>query len=143
MAQKFSIYAGPPIAAALAATKDNEADGNRSGRLNTVAERYLGIVQDELRRIELTAAEWCCIMDVLNGTWLLGDHMVASIGAEIADAPEMDEKWEVNTATLARKVSGLTWAAKAAIIEAAERFWARSGMETGAALTASGITPKG
>lgn len=139
--KRFSVYAGPPIQAALRATKDDEEDGNRSGRLNAVCQRYLMIVDYNLQRLAFSRAEWCAIMDANNGTWFLDDFAAEGIAANIADTPELSAKWEIDGPALARRVQALDLPAKVAIVEAIERFWARSDQDTDAALISSGIHP--
>jgi hypothetical protein len=66
MAERFSIYAGPPMIDAIKDLGSHYGE-NRSGRLNTVCERYRAMVADELARIDLSKNEWCAIMDANNG----------------------------------------------------------------------------
>jgi hypothetical protein len=136
---KFSIYAGPPLVAALAATRDDQPDGNRSGRINAICARYGAVVADELRRLDLTRDEWCAVMDALNGHWS-DEHSLPHIAAEVADAVGLGEKWEIDQAALTRRLHALPLSAKAAIIEAAARFWARADTPTDQALIAAGVT---
>jgi hypothetical protein len=138
MAKKLSIYPGEPLARALAATGDDAEDGNRSGRVNTVAARYLMVVAAELRRLDLSRAEWCAIVDALNGSWL-DETSIPFIGAEIADAVGLGEKWGVDQQALSARLMGLSTAAQVTVVEVAERFWAHSALPTDAALAAAGV----
>jgi hypothetical protein len=80
MAERFSIYAGPPLQAALSALGSHYEE-NRSGRVNTVCERYMAMVADELARLDLSKNEWCAIMDANNGVeqYLGGAAMMPSM----------------------------------------------------------------
>lgn len=142
MGEKFSIYAGPPIAAALACLGEDYAE-NRSGRLNTVAERYLAMVADELARLDLSHSEWCAIMDANNGVeQYTGDAGVNAVmlWANVHDTRELGVKWKIDQAELVRKLQQLPKSTLTAILEVCDRFWSRSGMPTDEALSASGVT---
>src|SRR5579883_2547022 len=65
MGERMSIYAGEPVQRALASL-GRTYEENRSGRLNTVCERYLAMVDDELARLDLSESEWCAIMEANN-----------------------------------------------------------------------------
>lgn len=136
--ERISIYAGPPIAALLAGAE------NRSGRLNDVAERYTAIVADELRRSEFSRGEWCAIMDTLNGVQIEveGTPDWRFSWAEMADSPEMDQKWGIDHADLARRLKALPTAGKAAVHEAAAAFWRHSDLPTDEALRLAGVAPR-
>lgn len=137
---RFTIYAGGPLLAALADTRDDEDGGNRSGRLATVCERYRGIISHELATLDLTFREWCAVLDALNGYWS-DAYSLPYIAAEVAEAPELGEKWGIDQAALVGRIAALPLSGKAAIVEAAARFWARSEMETPLAMAAAGIRP--
>lgn len=122
MAERFSIYAGPPIAAALAGYEDN-----RSGRLNQVASAYMVIV-DALKP-DFSVSEWCAVCDGLN-SYPLDDRQSRRFAwASIADDPSLGEKWGVDHASLVDKVRGLSEAQLIAMREIFERAWA--GMTAG------------
>lgn len=145
MASKFSIYAGPPLQAALDCLGETYAE-NRSGRLNTVCERYLAMVTDELARIDLTRAEWCAIMDANNGVEQYTGNPFGGgllIWANVHDTIGLGEKWEVDQAALVRKLQQLPKSTLTAIQEVADRFWSRSGMRTDEALRAAGVVRVG
>jgi hypothetical protein len=117
---KISIYAGAPIEALLDGYEDN-----RSGRLNTVAERYAGILAAHTPAF--TEFEWCAICDALNGPYMgLGDpSSVRFAWASISDAATegLGEKWRVDAHELARRVRALSFAESVALIEVVQRFW--------------------
>jgi hypothetical protein len=135
MAERMSIYAGPPLLAALAGFE------NRSGRLNDVAERYLAIIAEELKTPRFRLGEWCAIMDVLNGSQIdVGGRPDSQwCWVSMAESPEMDTKWGIDHEALAARMRSLPLAARAAIHEAAGRFYREPERETEVVLKAIGI----
>lgn len=136
---KASVYLGEPLRAALAATGDDNPDtGNRSGRMNNLAERYNEIVAAHMP--QFTKGEWCAIFDANNGGMGLGEIRDILLGwANVADSPEMDEKWGVNHLDLARRLRDLSMAARIAVGEATERFWRHCELPTDEALAKAGV----
>ncbi len=134
---RFSVYAGEPISRAL------DGHDNRSGRLNGICERYLDVITDELRRIALTRAEWCAVMDVANGAHIeTGDATGwRYLWASISDEATLDAKWSINREALSVRIRNLPLAAQVAIHEAAIRFWTHTDLDTDAALAKAGIVP--
>lgn len=137
---RVAIYLGPPTRAALADVPGQ----SRSGRINWIAAGYRAIVAHELRAIRWTRAEWCAVMDVLNGAQIevLDEITWLSAWANLADAPEMGEKWGVDVEGLAKRWRGLSQAGRLAVYEAAARFWARAELPTDEALAAAGVRPR-
>lgn len=137
MTARIKVYVAPPMEAALAAV---DHGGQESSRLNTVAERYMAMVADELARLELTHQEWCTVMDANNGVQAIGDDTHASmVWANIADTPGLGEKWGIAQSDLVRRLRALPRSTLIAIVEACDRFWSRSDLPTDAALAAAGI----
>lgn len=136
-ADRIAVYAGPPISAALAAVDGNGA----SNRLNSVAERYMSMVADELSRIEFTHEEWCAIMDANNGVQVfIGDPVGSSmVWMNVHDAPELGEKWNVDQAALVQRLRALPRSTLTAIVEARDRFWSKPDLPNDAALAAAGV----
>lgn len=141
MGERISLYAGPPVAEALAYLGESYAE-NRSGRINTVCERYLAMVAHELRSLALSRAEWCAIFDANNGVveYLGAPLMPSGIWANVHDST-LGEKWGIDQRALVGKLQRLTPATLIAIQEACDRFWSRAEMPTDAALAACGIKP--
>lgn len=139
---KASIYLGEPLQKALAVLGDETPQtANRSGRLNNIAERYLAIMIDAMP--EFTKAEWSAIMDVNNGLQITGDWLSAvHAWANVADSPEVDEKWGVDHEDLARRMRTLPLASRVAIAEAIERFWGHYQLPTDEALAKAGARIK-
>jgi hypothetical protein len=139
MGDKFSVYAGAPMAAALDALGSHYAE-NRSGRLNTVCERYLAMVADELARLDFSRAEWCAILDANNGVDLglgIGTGGAIMIWANVHDSHGLGEKWSVDQAALVRRLQALPRSSLYAICEVADRFWSRAETPTDTALAAA------
>jgi hypothetical protein len=136
---KASIYLGEPLRAALSATGDDESEtGNRSGRINNIAERYNEIITSAMP--EFTKGEWCAIFDANNGGMGLGGLRDIQLGwANVADSPEMDEKWSIDHIELARRMRDLSLVGKIAVGEATERFWGHYQLPTDEALAKAGV----
>lgn len=119
MAEKFSIYAGEPMATALAGYDDS-----RSGRINQVCADWLLMVRDQAP--ELTESEWCAVADALNGLYMRdSDEATYRFAwAEIADAPELGPKWGIDQPALAAKLRALGTSQLVALAEIVRRFWA-------------------
>lgn len=127
MAARIQIYAGAPVAAVLAAVGDA---GTTTSRLNTVCERYLAMVRDQLARIELTREQWHAILDANNGVAMyLGVQNIGwpprLIWANVDYSPGLGERWGIDQAALVRRLQALPPSALIAIQEVCDRVWAR------------------
>jgi hypothetical protein len=141
MGRKLTIYAGAPVERVLAAVAEY-GEQNRSGRLNSVAERYMAMVDDELARLEFTRAEWLAILGANNDVSLGIDHQpTALLWANLADSPHVGEQFGVDETRLAQRLRALPRSTLLAIREACDRFWARADLPDGEALAAAGIRP--
>ena len=134
---KISVYAGAPIQRVL------EGHGeNRSGRLNTIAERYSYVVERDTP--ELSEAQWCAICDALNGYWLNGGDSGAGVRlawAEIEDADRLDglgAKWGVDAGALAGWLREATAGQQVAVAEVVQRFWQHPDLPAREALELAG-----
>ena len=142
--RRISVYVGDPIEQALACLAGDDGE-NRSARLNSVCARYLAMVTDELRRLDLTRNEWCAIMDANNGMILSGlagtpqELMVSMLWANVHDTPELGQKWRIDQAELVRRLHSMPKSTLIVIAEVVERFWSRASMDTDAALRDSGV----
>jgi hypothetical protein len=120
MSRRATIYLSDAAEAALGPEAEN-----LSGRINSMLIRYEGIRADACPT--LTEAEWSAIVDVLNGTWLMAEHTDADparhLWAEMADSPEMAEKWGIDIEELVITLRNQPYAARIAIVEVATRFW--------------------
>lgn len=134
MGEKFSIYAGEPMALALVGF-----DENRSGRINTICDRYLQIVASESPT--WTQAQWSCVCDALNGSWLSDEINIRLAWASISDADKLDglgAKWGIDAQALAEQVRAFSHSQTIAMVEIVERFWNRTDLPTAEALQAAG-----
>jgi len=118
MAERFTIYAGEPIAGILAGYEDN-----RSGRINQVAADFLLLIPELAP--EFSAAEWQAITDVLNGSFVDDETGLKLIWASVADSAEdgIGEKWGVDVEALAQRIRALKLPQLIAIREVVARFW--------------------
>lgn len=70
----------------------------------------------------LTLAEWCAIVDANNGAWLL-DTPPVWLADNVADSPELAEKWNLDHAALVKKLRQLGFFQAMAVEDVIERFW--------------------
>lgn len=76
----------------------------------------------------LTRNEWLALADANNGTVLdysIGyEHPISGVTLNLYDsAPELDEKWGISCADLARRIRGMPLVEQLAIFEVVRRFW--------------------
>jgi hypothetical protein len=120
MAERFTIYAGEPIAAALVGYEDN-----RSGRLNQIAADYLQLVAALVP--VMTVPEWSAVVDALNSTDLGDEQTLKLVWASIADTDGLGDKWHVDHDALVARVRALTLPELIALREVVNRFWDLAG----------------
>jgi hypothetical protein len=142
MENRFSIYAGTPMVAALAAL--GQEGINRSGRLNTVCERYMAMVTDALARLDLSRGEWCAVMDANNGVqeWTGDPWHGTMLWANVADTPGLGEKWGVDQEVLVARLRALGKTDLIAVQEVCDRFWSHADLPTDDALAQAGVCPR-
>lgn len=91
-------------------------------------ERYYALLADAIRSVTLSEGEASLIVDACNGT--IWDSVSVSLLWALVDdacsADNLDTKWGVNGAELVTKLRALSLAETIAVVDAAERFWARS-----------------
>lgn len=97
-------------------------------------ERYYRLLADELAPVaaRLTEGEASLIADALNGT-LLEASTYRFLWAEIDDAIRLDDladKWHVDGPRLVETLRALSPGATLAVVDAAERFWRDTSIET-------------
>ena len=99
-------------------------DGNVSGAINTLAHRYEEIVRWSLPYFSLS--EWLMLFDVLGPTYNPADVEFSDFRAVLLQAVErygLSDKWKVDVAALAERLTYLTSCEVAAVLDAADRFW--------------------
>lgn len=120
--RKLSIYVGSGIQAAFAAIIENdELTGfNRSGRLNSIAERYMTMIDAAMPK--LAAAEWLAIFDANITT---ESPATAHAHANLWDYPytELGKKWDIDARELVSRLEDLPLASRLAVAEVIDRWW--------------------
>lgn len=116
MAEKFAIYAGEPMASALAGY-----ESERSGRINRICADWRDLISAAVPT--LTEAQWCAVIDATNGTMIDDDMTMRHLWAEVADAREICEKWGIDQAATVAALRALTWAELVALRETVRRYW--------------------
>ncbi len=117
----------PDSIESIIAIKEGSAE-SYSGRVG-----YLISLADILMREqmpELTASEWCALVDANTSTshqYSMGVQPVLSgLWHNLFDfAPEGDQKWGVDCVALARRMQAMPIASQAAVFEIVKRFWTR------------------
>lgn len=100
---------------------------NRTQIITRDLDRLYTSYRRALKEVRLSLAEASLIVDALNGVMMDANSAVL-LWAEIADAVQLDgldKKWTVDGTALVDKLRGLSNIQALAIIDAAERFWAR------------------
>lgn len=99
-------------------------DGNVSGAINTLAKRYSEIVRWSLPYF--SQSEWLLLFDVLGPTYNHADVEFCDFRSVLLQAVErygLSDKWKVDVAALAERLTYLTSCEVAAVLDAADRFW--------------------
>ena len=145
MGKKTTIYLSDPLLEAVGPHGDTGP--SLSGRLATIAERYVEILRRA--RPEFSKAEWCVILDANNGTFEgLGSAGIGSMmWANVQDSIEggIGPKWGLTddqVRDLVRRMRELPHAAQLSVVEAVERFWLLPDLPTDEGMTAAGIVPQ-
>lgn len=124
---KFPLSLQSDLVAEIDARND---EGNRSGTIAQMLERYLALLAHARRELRetLSDAETGLILDTLNGTALFDARSPMSIPLEIHDSIVLnraDEKWGIDGAALKAKVNAMSPAELYAIADMAGRWWKR------------------
>lgn len=111
-----------------------------SARISNIILRYRAIVREAMP--ELTVAQWCAIVDANNGT-VIDDlpQTVNHLWANLADAPELGEKWGIDHHALIRQLQDMTTAQNCATAEVIAAFWSSENLNSASnedLLTAAG-----
>lgn len=140
---QIKVRPGKPLDALLQATGGYNSP---TMRLNAVAERYLAMI--ETARPSLTDHEWFAICDANNGYGTMEEIEATSgyaswsgIWQNVADTPELGEKWGIDQEALIRELRGMSEHETIAVAETIQRFWAHSRMEGHAALKLARTNP--
>ena len=129
MTDRTSLYIGEALRRLLDGRPEGKGMWSKSGLINTVASRYQEICRRHCPT--LTLAEWCAIMDALNGVWLQSTDrdaaFLASVWAEVYDADRLNGlggKWQCDAKALAERIRDYDYATVVALVDAVERWWA-------------------
>lgn len=113
------IYVGDSTHKVLSAI-EGDRSYNRSGRINTVCERYLALVSHSMP--EFTIAEWLAIMDANHDpVFKTSLHPYTNI----EDYPHrvLSRRYDIDAEELTRRVAKMSLGERIAIAEAIDRFW--------------------
>ena len=127
----------------LMAWLEEHADNGQSVHMaaREAVECYAIVLEQELRRLDLTEPEASLIVDALNGC-MTEPHTVGLVWANVADAvslDHLDRKWDVDGPALVQKVRSMTPCQAAALADAVARFWKDTSMPTGERLRQVGL----
>jgi len=89
------------------------------------AQQALLLAALEEIRGQFTRGEVSCMLDVNNGVYLTAGLIGQHTAMNVADSPEMDEKWGVETRSLARRIHALTATQRVAIELWTASMWSR------------------
>lgn len=122
---KKSIYVPDDVDEAIIAASDAESYSGRVAYLATIA-----VTTAIEAAPALKVGEWCAIADALNGHLPMYEqgagNVLRSAWHSVFDSgSECDEKWGVDCAELARRLSALPLAAQAGVFEIGRAFWRR------------------
>jgi hypothetical protein len=122
---------------------DQEAAGvwSLSGRIADIVSRYDWVVTQAIPT--LTRGEWMVFAHANSNAasldWLDGGNLYWGLAwANVADSPELGEKWGVDLRTLIDRLRSMTLAEQLAMFEVLERFWGCVRMDPDAALAEAG-----
>ena len=113
---RTSIYLTPAIAREIEA---RERDGNRSATVRRCVERYVEICRRH--RPELRDAEYRSICEALADLPAISAGLVHAHLAEASDFEALAANYGVDGCGLVRRISGLEYADRVALVDAIER----------------------
>lgn len=116
MTEKFSVYAGEPLASVLAGYETE-----RSARVNQVCADWRELISAAVPK--MSVAQWLAVIDCLNGTMIDDDATMRHAWAEVSDSTEICEKWEVDQAGLVATLRAMKWPELMAVRETIRRYW--------------------
>jgi hypothetical protein len=115
VAEKYAIYAGPPVAAALAGYEQS-----RSSRINQICDEYQQFVS--LLCPELPSSQWLAIIDALMGTWIEDEPTLKHLWIDIEEADGLGDKWKIDQPALAASLRAMPVPQLLALREVIRRF---------------------
>lgn len=118
---RTTIYIAGPLHTAIGASPTSI-----SGRLATIADRYLEITRRQRVESKFSEAELNAFRDSCNGTLFEPAQLIdGAILANFVDS-EVDglyEKWDIDGQATAKKLAALSYTEQVALVEAIEQWW--------------------
>lgn len=115
--------------------EDKDTDAEYRAMDWEIVDQYLKMT---LASIPVTKAEACAICDANNGAEMLG-HPWAGLIPNLIDTEGLDEKWDIDTVSLVRKLKFLTNGELMALAFGVARFWRNCELPTDKALKKAGF----
>lgn len=119
--RRSTIHRSPRLDEAIGASPPS-----LSGRLSTIADRYLEMLRRSRVARQFTEAELMAMRDCCNGTWFEPAQLIdGAILANVEDSrvDGLYEKWAINGDALATKLRALSFADQVALVEEIEQWW--------------------
>lgn len=106
-----------------AALAKRAADGESLGLVTQrVVHRYLTVCRAACPT--LSEGQWCAIFDALKDTWAEDVHHPRSVHTAVQRAARLGAKWNIDQDALVARLKGMNVAARCAVLDAVEQFWA-------------------
>ncbi len=135
MAERLTIYAGPPVTTVLDGYGGDGDAVSRTSRINTICERYQMVCN---AAPALSRAEWLALCDVLRST-LLDPISIQFMHHDVRDSDAADiARWGADRETLAERIAALSIGEKIAVAEVVAKWWRAEG-DHDARLAAAGV----
>lgn len=101
--------------------------------------RYYALIGEAKRTLSLSRNELCATMDACNGLHLVDDIRWRYLWADVADTPDLGDKWGIDRDALVAKLRAMTPLQLIALADAIEIFWAHTQSDTDDALRIAGV----
>ncbi len=130
-ATKFSISLRPETYDEVTGRAE-EMDGNVSGTINRLLERYIDLLKRERHSLVgmFSDGEKGLILDSLNGLAFVDSVGIYHIADDVADAvymDKLDKKWEVSGSDATAKLRRLSNGQLHALVDEVQSWWNRVG----------------
>ena len=123
MARTIGVYLYPETSDGI-----NKRGDNRSQTINRDLERLYYMYDRSIRETPLEVGEACLLVDCLNGS-PTDPRSAGLLWASVEDSialEGLDKKWGVDGQKLVGKIKNMNILQQMALVDAAERFWAKS-----------------
>ena len=130
-ATKFSISLRPETYDEVTGRAE-EMDGNVSGTINHLIERYLDLLKRERHSLVIMFddKEKGLILDALNGTAFIDSVSLYHVADDVSDAvylDKLDQKWKVDGRGVVEKLRSLSNGQLHALVDEVQSWWNRVG----------------